>query len=303
MELILIRGNSHISKIFYAAKYQEGSTAAPDCFSVDGITPDPNAPRKQNANCGLCPHNQWGSDKTPDGKDTKRCGDNRRLAVVSINDLRKNGLQCTPLLLRVPGGSLAPLKEYSDRTLGGRGFPYYSVVTRVGFSPEANFKLSFKPETTLNKQEYALVKNLRDDDRIATIVSESGDLVSPDTPPGDQLQATAPIAPAVVPPMETAAPAAQPDPYQQPVVPPVPVPPPAPDPLEQFAAPPQQAAPVVAPPTPEVAPPQAAAGNGSAAVPPSPAVPVPEQPTAPPQDAMTKVQEVKSDINALLGDL
>ena len=180
MELVLVRGSANISKIYYPKGYEEGSNEAPGCFSMDGHRPDPNSSQQQADLCAACPHNQWGSKITPDGKKTKACADNRRIAVVSLADLKANGPDATPLLLRIPGGSLTTLKEYAERTLAPRGFPYYSVVTRLGFDQQASYpKLVFRPMAPLDKDFYDVVKELRTSDEVSRILSDHSDIVEP----------------------------------------------------------------------------------------------------------------------------
>lgn len=180
MELVLVRGSANISKIYYPKGYEEGSSEAPACFSMDGHRPDPNSSQQQADLCAACPHNQWGSKITPDGKKTKACADNRRIAVVSLADLKANGPDATPLLLRIPGGSLTTLKEYAERTLAPRGFPYYSVVTRLGFDQQASYpKLVFRPMAPLDKDLYDVVKELRTSDEVSRILSDHSDIVEP----------------------------------------------------------------------------------------------------------------------------
>lgn len=184
IELVIARGSPNVSKIYYPKGYEEGSTEAPSCFSMDGIRPDPNSDDKQAELCATCPHNQWGSRITPQGTKTKSCADNRRLAVVSANDLSVNGPNANVMLLRVPGASLQNVKEYAERTLGAKGWPYYAVVTRFGFDQQAAYpKLVLKPVRPLTKDEFEDVKKIRNGDDVARVLADHADIVAAETAP------------------------------------------------------------------------------------------------------------------------
>lgn len=190
IELILVKGSPRLSKIYYATGYEEGSTEPPTCFSMDGTRPDPSVQDKQSDLCATCPHNVWGSKITPQGTKTKRCADARRLAVAGTGDLTNNLGKpdlVTPMLLRIPGASLAPLKEYAERTLGARGYNYFAVVTRLGFDTSTSYpKLTFRPVRVLTEQEFKTVTALRaDNDSVARVLNDHGDLLIA-TPSGEQ---------------------------------------------------------------------------------------------------------------------
>src|SRR6478609_78559 len=54
IEVVILKASQHISKIFYEQGYVEGSNAAPDCFSNNGIVPEPASLKKQCDNCAAC---------------------------------------------------------------------------------------------------------------------------------------------------------------------------------------------------------------------------------------------------------
>ena len=81
LEVVILKASKDVSKIYYAKKYSEGDEGEPDCYSLDGIRPDSGANNKQASGCAACPHNQWGSRITDNGKKAKACSDNRRIAV------------------------------------------------------------------------------------------------------------------------------------------------------------------------------------------------------------------------------
>lgn len=138
LELVLVKANPILSKLYYQKGYVEGSNEPPDCYSMNGKAPEPDSPKKQNVSCLTCPHNQWGSRVSETSSKGKACADVRRMAVATAAN--PAGL----MLLRVPAASLKELKLYSD-VLNQRDIPYNAVLTRVGFDPEkAHPQFQFK---------------------------------------------------------------------------------------------------------------------------------------------------------------
>ena len=167
IEVVIVKANPSISKIFYAKGYTEGMNEKPDCFSENGMSPDPAAANPQAKKCALCPQNQWGSKISENGAKLKACSDSRRVAVAPAGDLRD------PMLLRVPAASLRPLGDYGDM-FARKGVPYQAAVTRMGFDPEAaSPKLTFKYERFLDEDEAATVRELIDSSTVAQIVGGS----------------------------------------------------------------------------------------------------------------------------------
>lgn len=154
IEVVLLKANSKLSKIYYEAGYEEGSTAKPNCYSNDSVTPALDAQEPQHATCGGCPHNAWGSRITDAGGKGKACGDSRRVAVAPIGELDR------PMLLRIPAASLKELTEYG-KGLDKRNAPYSAVVTKVGFDHEVAYpKLTFKALRWLDEAEVDAVAAL-----------------------------------------------------------------------------------------------------------------------------------------------
>ena len=174
IEVVLVKASPAIAKIFYKQGYVDGSNAAPDCFSSNGIAPHASVVAKVNPTCADCPMNVWGSRITEAGKPGKACGDSRRVAVVPLEDIA-NELLGGPMLLRVPAASLKDLKAYGDLLLSYQ-FPYFAVATRISFDPnEAYPKFVFKAIRPLTDEEALQIKELRDDRRITVILDEATD--------------------------------------------------------------------------------------------------------------------------------
>lgn len=172
LEVVVIKASSQISKIWYENGYVEGSNAAPDCFSNNGVTPEPTALKKQCDSCALCPMNQWGSRITPAGKQGKACADSKRLAVVPLQDL-DNDVYGGPMLLRVPAASLNDVAMYGQK-MQQMGYPYFGIGTRIAFDPAESFpKFVFSAIRVLSDLEADKVLSLRDSHQVNRILSES----------------------------------------------------------------------------------------------------------------------------------
>lgn len=171
---VILKANASLSKIWYAKAYAEGSDAKPDCFSNDGIAPDPSVESPQAKKCSICPKNEWGSRIGDDGRKGKACSDSRRLAIAPPDDLEN------PMLLRAPPATLKPLAEYGAE-LAKRGVPYNAVITKIGFDREAaSPKLTFKPVGFLSEEQYTKVQEVVGEDVVASILGKIGETPVPE---------------------------------------------------------------------------------------------------------------------------
>lgn len=85
VDLVLLKANANLSKVYYAKGYEEGAAnAKPDCFSNDGVRPDAAAATPQSKACASCPHNVFG---TGAGGKGKACSDSRHVASLPWADL------------------------------------------------------------------------------------------------------------------------------------------------------------------------------------------------------------------------
>jgi len=183
IEVVILKASTHVSKTWYETGFVEGSTAAPDCLSANGITPDPNSPKKQSATCATCPRNAWGSQIKQDGTagKGKACSDVKRLAVVPLADI-PNEMFGGPLLLRVPAASLQDVASYG-KGVAKLGYHYYAVATRIGFDAKEAFpKLTFSPIRALTDAEAAMVIQMRDDPSVDRILAEDTPIAAPTAP-------------------------------------------------------------------------------------------------------------------------
>lgn len=177
VEVVVVKASANISKIWYEQGYVEGSNAAPDCFSNNGIVPEPTSAKKQCDTCALCPHNQWGSRITPAGKSGKSCADSKRIAVVPMGDI-DNEAYGGPMLLRVPAASLQDLAGFGQK-MQQMGYPYFSIATKIAFDPQESYpKFVFSAIRPLSDEEGKKIIGLRDSHTVQRVLSEN-DFVAP----------------------------------------------------------------------------------------------------------------------------
>jgi len=181
IEVVVVKANGHLSKIFYENGYVEGSSAPPDCFSNNGVTPEASSAKKQANACATCPRNAWGSRITPAGKQGKACADSKRVAVVPLGDLN-NETFGGPMLLRIPAASLNDLAAYGTK-MQQLGYPYFAIGTRIAFdAAEAYPKFVFSAIRPLNDAEADAVLALQSGPHVARVLSEDAEL-PPAAPP------------------------------------------------------------------------------------------------------------------------
>jgi len=180
LDVVIVGANPKLSKTFYAKAWdKDAEPTAPDCFSLDGIRPHPEAESPQNDMCASCPHNAWGSKIGPQGQQLKACTDQKRLAVVSADDP-----EGPVYLLQVTPAALKGLNAY-HKELSVRGIPAEIVKTKVGFDTDASFpKLKFGFGGFLDEGTYTAVEPLFGSDNVFEITGEKQpEVVSAPTQP------------------------------------------------------------------------------------------------------------------------
>lgn len=265
IDVVIVGANPRLSKTWYAKQWTPDSEPqAPDCFSLDGIGPDPEATDPQNDLCASCPQNAWGSKVTPQGQQIKACADQKRLAVVAADD------PSGPIyLLSVTPAALKGLNQY-QKELSVRGIPPEIVKTRVSFDTDASFpKLKFTFGGFLDADTQQVVDGLLGSERVKEITGEI-----PRTPVAVPQIAKAP-APAPV----------------------------APKPAVTAAAPVAEPAPAPAPAPTQAAAPRRGFGAFKAAAAPAPAPAKPAKAAAAPVVTADAATSLADEIAALVGEV
>lgn len=148
LDVIVLDGNPHVSKLYYAGAYDPNSTEAkpPTCWSDNGLAPSNEVASPQADLCANCQWGAWGSKVTDAGTAVKACTDSKKLAVVLAADTPTvvNGAAGVAkaydqvYLLKVPAASMKSWKVYGKSILD-RNVPLQGVVTRATFDSEANY--------------------------------------------------------------------------------------------------------------------------------------------------------------------
>jgi hypothetical protein len=173
---VIVATNRNLSKIYYAQGYTEGSSSAPDCFSNNGVTPEASAAHRQSPTCATCQRNVWGSKVSGvTGKPGKECQDNKRLAVVPLDDIQ-NEKYGGPMLLRVPAASLQELSAFGS-LMTDAGYPHYAYATRISFDPGVAYpRFKFNAVRVLTDDEANMVKSMINAKSTARIIAETADV-------------------------------------------------------------------------------------------------------------------------------
>ena len=98
---------------------ETGGGAVPDCFSMDGITPDLTQEKVQSQKCADCKQNQFGSERK--GTGGKDCKNMKRLHILMEGSLLPRRVTVAPTSIRSFDGYMTGLVD--------RGLPYACVVT------------------------------------------------------------------------------------------------------------------------------------------------------------------------------
>jgi len=166
LEVIVVGANPGISKAWYATAWNPDSEpSAPDCFTMNGIVPDPDSSQPQNDLCASCPQNAWGSRITQQGTEIKACSDKKRLAIVAATD------PTGPVyLLEVTPAALSGLNVY-NRELKTRHIPPDIIKTIISFDTKASFpKLTFGFGGYIDTEVQPIIEKLFGSDKVNEII-------------------------------------------------------------------------------------------------------------------------------------
>ena len=201
LDVVVVGANPRLSKTYYAKDWDPDDASAPDCKSVDGISPDDDSATKQSDLCATCPHNAWGSKIGPKGQKLKSCTDLKRIAVVSPDDL-----EGTVYLLQVTPSAIKGLNAY-QKNLASRGIAPEVTKTRLTFDTEASFpKLVFGLSGFLEEAEIEIVDRIIAGDMVKVVTGEPDPsmiqtvVVTTPKPQLVKVMPTAPVAVAADPP-------------------------------------------------------------------------------------------------------
>lgn len=165
LDVIIVGVNPRVSKVFYGRPFDASAeNQRPDCFSNDGLRPDPAVESPVNDSCANCANNVLGSKILPSGSKSKMCADQRHLAVVPAADPQK------VYSLTVPVSAMRALREYFTE-LANYNIGPEEAITELGFDEQASYpRLIFKQKGYVPEKALPLIDTLleSDDTKVAT---------------------------------------------------------------------------------------------------------------------------------------
>lgn len=177
---------------YYEGSYDAGNTAPPDCWSLDGITPEDNVPveTKQCGKCADCPQAVKGSRVTDNNTLVSACSENRLLAVIPVAALRNPKMNIPPLRLKlaVTSDYDGRSKDMSDKGLYAfsnylaflkqRGIEQtYAIITQLSFDPSQAYpKLFFRAKEWLDEATFKAADEMREHPGVAAILGDNAEM-------------------------------------------------------------------------------------------------------------------------------
>jgi len=158
LDVVVVNAAEHVSRYWYKQGYDGKSVGAPDCWSNDGVKPDPKSRVPQNRTCEGCPMNIAGSGTNGKGR---ACRYARRLAVALAGDLEGDVYQIqlppTSMFGKAVDENHMGLDAYV-RHLAGYNYSITGVVTEMRFDPNSDSpRLYFRGVRRLNNEEREVV--------------------------------------------------------------------------------------------------------------------------------------------------
>ena len=128
-------------RTFYMKAFDPSAEATPpDCWSNDGVRPDPTAKAPQGKSCETCPQNIKGSGQGS----TRACRFERRIAVVMPDEVGGNNQGdvyqiklASKSIFGKGAGQLFPLNAYIDYVIAN-GENIDGVITELSFDDDDN---------------------------------------------------------------------------------------------------------------------------------------------------------------------
>jgi hypothetical protein len=194
LDVIIVGSNPRTSKIYYSKQYDPtADNVRPDCYSNDGIKPDPLVQKPVNADCASCPNNVLGSKILPSGAKSKLCADQRHLAVIPAADPTK------VYGLTIPVSAMKGLRDYI-KELNNAGVNPEEAITELGFDDQASYpKITFGHKGYVPEKSLQQVETLLESPEVQVvtrsgITTDMAKLAAPVAQPALAAPAPAPVA-------------------------------------------------------------------------------------------------------------
>jgi hypothetical protein len=177
MRVVVLNFNDQRGRAYYEGQYNPAASAAPKCWSADGVAPDDSVREKINPTCKDCPMSVKGS-KVQDGKEMVACSSHRMLAVIPANDLTFDPLRLKIAVTsdydkdNVEHGWFA-FRQYVD-FLKSRGIGHTAlVVTKMKFDPNPAYpKILFSIDRPLTESEMPIVIQAVKSPKVVELLAE-----------------------------------------------------------------------------------------------------------------------------------
>lgn len=175
LNVVIVNASPHVGRIFYSSQWTpDAEPTAPDCFSNDGRSPDPEAASPQATRCDACPQNIKGSGQGQ----SKACRYSRRIAVMLEDDFG------TALEGEVYQMNLASKTLFgdsgSDRHFTFENYAKYFAnngksvdhfVTQLSFNEHNdNQSVLFSPVRYITKDEYMVTSKAAESEAVRKMV-------------------------------------------------------------------------------------------------------------------------------------
>lgn len=128
---VVILGKSAEGRIFYRDTYDPAAAPkAPECYSIDGVVPAPNAMEPQSTTCRGCPMDAKGS--SPTKADSKACRYRQHVALVipGTDTIFRLRLSATGMFGEATRSGHLPFKPYGQRLVATPATPDM-VITEI----------------------------------------------------------------------------------------------------------------------------------------------------------------------------
>lgn len=140
---------------YFDVPFDTDNPSSPACYAlantVGDLAPADNSPDRQADDCANCEMNAWGSAATGKGK---ACGNKRRVAVVSTEDLGNDPEDIEIALIKVPVTSGKDFDKFVKGVNKTLKRPIYGITTSITFDADEDFeRLKFKPVDKIGDPE------------------------------------------------------------------------------------------------------------------------------------------------------
>lgn len=204
LDVVIVAANPYVSRTWYSKPYDDDAPGTrPDCYSIDGRTPEEDSPMQQSAACATCPQNVKGSAAGSGGK-YKSCGYGKRAIVVAHDDIPGIAFAVDFKAQSLFGDDNPAQKQYNLKSyieaLKTNGLIVPSVVTRLSFDDQSSVaKLFLKPVRPLSAEEWAQVEARLDDPVIRSMLADVDNKTEAGKPVGQPAAIAAPATPVQAP--------------------------------------------------------------------------------------------------------